>query len=438
MVVLAMQSADDSKGNQAMTVAKDRGSWRYRTTAYYADGTSVRIHGTAPRYENTRDRALALEAEHVARIRALLPGQEDATEHTDGTSPEATQPPIPTVAEFAPLYLEFCRLSLKRSTLKTKRCDFKNHILPSLGHLRLDEVSYGVLEDFKLKLCETQSKNTKHKVRLLSAKSVHNVQLHVSHMLSNAQKRGLIAQVPEIEWIKVPDPGFDFLTFEEAERLCKGPRDEWRTMIFVALRTGMRRGELLGLRWEDVDLSVGRIHVRQTYVQEEFGTPKSGKPRLIPLGDDVIEELRIQRHDRGPLVFCDHLGKPLAPSLLMSPLKRATKRAGLRDIGWHVLRHTFASHLVMRGVALKIVQELLGHSAIETTMIYAHLMPEIVRDAVRALDGARPGGTPSAAPTSATSAEKSAPNAEPASPSSEISDDLAKDWRKPPEAPLSN
>ena len=199
--------------------------------------------------------------------------------------------------------------------------------------------------------------------------------------------RGDARQPPRTTARAHPDPDFDFLTFEEADRLIAGPRDEWRVMIFLALRTGMRRGELLGLRWEDVDLSVGRINVRQSYVREEFGTPKSGKPRLIPLGDDVIEALRFQRHDRGPLVFCDYHGKPLTPSLLMSPLTRALKRAGLRSVGWHVLRHTFASHLVMRGVALKVVQELLGHSSIETTMIYAHLMPEIVRDAVRTLDG---------------------------------------------------
>jgi hypothetical protein len=75
-------------------------------------------------------------------------------------------------------------------------------------------------------------------------------------------------------------------------------------------------------------VSVGRINVRQSYVREEFGTPKSGKPRLIPLGDDLIEALRFQHHDRGPLMFCDYHGKPLAPSLLML-LAVARKRGNL-------------------------------------------------------------------------------------------------------------
>src|SRR5690349_15656688 len=103
-----MQRGDDWMGLTAMTVARDRGTWRYRTTAYYADGTSIRIWGSAPRYENTRDKALALEAEHVKRIRTLLPGQEEATNHTEGTAPAERPKPVPTVAEFAPTYLDAC------------------------------------------------------------------------------------------------------------------------------------------------------------------------------------------------------------------------------------------------------------------------------------------------------------------------------------------
>ena len=183
-----MQSADDWKGTEAMTVARDRGRWRYRTTAYYADGTSVRITGSAPRYEDTRDKALAMEAEHVKRVRALLPGQEEATPHTIASVPtEPPKPLVPTLEEFFGVYLDSKRLAAKPSTIITIEGDFRTHIVPKLGGLRLDEVTYAVIEDFKLQLAKTQAANTKHKPRLLRLRSIHNLLVHLSSMLGVAK-----------------------------------------------------------------------------------------------------------------------------------------------------------------------------------------------------------------------------------------------------------
>ena len=89
-------------------------------------------------------------------------------------------------------------------------------------------------------------------------------------------------------------------------------------------------------------------------------------------------------------MFCDGDGHMLSKGACKWPLRRACRRAGLRRIGWHVLRHSFASHLVMRGAPLKAVQEMLGHSTIEMTMRYSHLSPDVRRDAVRLLDDAVP------------------------------------------------
>jgi site-specific recombinase XerD len=112
-------------------------------------------------------------------------------------------------------------------------------------------------------------------------------------------------------------------------------------------------------------------------------------PYLPKLSDHALVSLKRHRHLRGELVFCGMDGKALAKGVQV-PLWRACKRAGLRRIGWHVLRHTFASHLVMRGVPFKAVQELLGHATIEMTMRYAHLSPSARRDAVQALDAPAP------------------------------------------------
>jgi integrase len=200
--------------------------------------------------------------------------------------------------------------------------------------------------------------------------------------------------VPEIIWLKAPKPEFDFLSFEEAERLLVAADPQWYTMILIALRTGLRQGELIGLRWEDVDLVAGRLLVRQSIVRGNVGTPKSGKPREIPLSEQARTALKRYRHLKGELVFSDQDGNPLNKGECKWPLWRTCKKAGLRRIGWHVLRHTFASHLTMRGVPLKAVQELLGHATIEMTMRYAHLSPSVRRDAVQALDAPKSDAAP--------------------------------------------
>lgn len=161
-------------------------------------------------------------------------------------------------------------------------------------------------------------------------------------------------------------------------------------MLLTALRTGRRRGELMALRWEHVDLVAGQIHVRTAVSRGVIGTPKSGKARTIPMSDELLAGLKAYRHLKGPYVFCSPAGRLLKRDEIKHPLRRACKKAGLRQVWWHALRHTFASHLVMRGVPLKAVQERLGHATIEMTMRYAHLSPHVTRDAVRLLDEAAP------------------------------------------------
>lgn len=117
-----------------------------------------------------------------------------------------------------------------------------------------------------------------------------------------------------------------------------------------------------------------------------IGTPKSGKSREVPLCETIVEALKAHRHLKGELVFCAEKGRMWTAHECKHPLWRAAKIAGLRKIGWHVLRHTFASHLVMLGASIKAVQELLGHADISMTMRYAHLSPEVRCDTVKLLD----------------------------------------------------
>lgn len=157
-------------------------------------------------------------------------------------------------------------------------------------------------------------------------------------------------------------------------------------MVLVGLRCGLRQGELLGLQWNDVDLKKGLLRVKRNVYRGKVGTPKGGRWRDIDLGDEVLGALKAHRHLRSEWVFCSMDGSRLTADQCRKPLQRACDRAGVRRIGWHVLRHTFASHLAMRGAPLRHIQKLMGHSTIVMTERYAHLMPEATRDVVRLLD----------------------------------------------------
>jgi len=222
---------------------------------------------------------------------------------------------------------------------------------------------------------------------------VNNALAVLSKMLRYAEEIELLEKAPRVRLLRAPKPGFDFLDFDEADQLLDGAsyNPEWYAMIFFALRTGVRYGELCELRWSDVNLKAGRLMVCRSYYRGEVTTPKGGREREMPLSPQTVEFLKRHRHLKGELVFCKDDGGRHIHRRAEVAIKRCCRKAGLREISWHVLRHTFASHLVMRGVPIKTVQELLGHATIEMTMRYAHLSPEVKHDAVAKLDRPAPG-----------------------------------------------
>jgi integrase len=345
------------------------GGWFFRKQVRLPDGRRERIYGVPDSFGLPNTRVGAEEAERREVMRVL----------NTGVAKVAAPPrkEVPTVEEFSKVFLALSEVDNKPSSVESKATILRLHLLPVFRERRLDEVTYSAIQDFKVRKVSEG----------LSKKTVNNYLTVLRRMLVVARKRGLIEKVPEIEWLKVARQEFDFLDFDEAGRLVDAADGEWRAMILLALRTGMRQGELLALRWQDVDLVAGRVVVRRSIVRGRVGTPKSGRAREIPLGREVLDSLKRQRHLRGELVFCDASGRGLTKGECKHPLWRACRRAGLRHIGWHVLRHTFASHLVMRGATLKAVQELLGHATIQMTMRYAHLTPDVASDAVRLLDG---------------------------------------------------
>jgi integrase len=166
-------------------------------------------------------------------------------------------------------------------------------------------------------------------------------------MLRYAEERGVLLRSPRIRLLKTVPPKFDFFTFEEFEQLLEAAREEpvWYAAFLVAGEAGLRRGEIIALDWDDVNFRSGNINVRRSSWRGVIGTPKSGRERVVPMTPRLAATLKAHQHKRGQRVFCTADGKPLTQGLTEWPLRRALKRAELRPAGWHVLRHTFCSHL---------------------------------------------------------------------------------------------
>jgi integrase len=185
----------------------------------------------------------------------------------------------------------------------------------------------------------------------LSLKTINNVLSALSKLLALAEEQRVIPQAPRVRLFgKLPKPTFDFLTFEEAERLIDAAEPEWRTLLLVALKTGLRQGELIGLQWSDLDLAQGRLNVRRTIWRGVTDLPKGGRERTVDLPASAVDALKAHRHLRGRFVFCQEDGQPLTAGKMAQPLRRALTRAGINReegrIGWHDLRH-YAERWIM-------------------------------------------------------------------------------------------
>ncbi len=335
--------------------------WEVDIIVRTPDGKKVRERTDAPVSSKTAAQRWGEQREHHLAIHGKSENRKEA----------------PIVSEFYPQYLSYSENNNKPSTAYAKKSIFTVNILPVFGNHRLDRVSAPALEAYKnRKLKEGYSKKT-----------INNHLAAVGKMLSLAKEWGLITDVPKMRLFRLQPSDFEFLTFEEEPRFLAAVPPEWRTFALTPLKTGVRVGELLVLKWEDLDLVAGRMMVRRTLWNNQEGLPKGNRVREVPLGNEVMAALKAHRHLRGPYVFCDTSGKPFTHSQVKRVVPRACQKAGLaKRLTTHDLRHSFASHLVMRGVTLKAVQELLGHATIEMTMRYAHLSPDVKRDAVKLLD----------------------------------------------------
>lgn len=336
-----------------------------------ASGKKRRIRRAAkdPKGRPARSKTAAEQHEHRLRA-ALASGELEVVKDADASMDPLEEAPI--LADYLEEYLADARVRLKPQTVNYLQSTFRTKILPTLGKQRLDEIDMPALSALTRALHGQK----------LSAKTINNALSATRALLSHAADNKKITMVPRIKWQKVAPAKFDFFTFEEAARLI----EHAPPFVTIALRTGMRIGELLALKWSDI--SFERMHVtvaRSVWWdgdgRKHEGPPKNHKMRTIPLTNDGLAALE-SLPSRAGYVFVDSSGLQLRATQCKWPLWRAQDSAQLRRTGPHVLRHTFASHLVMRGVSLPAVQALMGHSTIQMTMKYAHLAPDHLRAAI--------------------------------------------------------
>ena len=209
-------------------------------------------------------------------------------------------------------------------------------------------------------------------------------------LLKKAVEWEAIERMPwAIRLLPVPRASTSFYDFDEYERLVTAARaTDTRAYLLVLLggEAGLRLGEMVALEWTDIDLEKRQLCVGRSSWKGQVAAPKGGRLRYVPLTSRLATALRDHRHPRGPRVLYQDDGQPLTEKSVQTLVLRAARRASLKNNGPHILRHTFCSHLAMRGAPARAIQELAGHKDLSTSQRYMHLSPAAIESAIRLLD----------------------------------------------------
>ena len=302
---------------------------------------------------------------------------------------------------------EHVQPNLKPATAANYRETLYQHIAPALGHTRLDDLHSQMI----------RSLLGRKRAEGLSEETVAKIRRHLHAMLAFAQDAGLLSVNPAENArargghkVRRRARGTQ-LTPVQVKRFLQECSPRWRAFFTVAIDTGLRRGELIGLRWEDIDLLQRILHVRRSISaydtpdavrQDSLTTKTEAGQRLVPILDGAqatLEELytRAQDKSEGAPVFATierkrgrdgilrPAGRPLNPRMVTRVFRRYAERAGLPcTIRLHDLRHTAITNAISQGEDILLIAAFAGHAKTSTTVdVYAHLMPDRVRQAAQ-------------------------------------------------------
>ena len=277
-----------------------------------------------------------------------------------------TEPKKITFAKLSQEYLQYSKANKTAQSYRRDQVSLKN-LLQRFGRKMITSISPYDLERYK---------NTRK--RTVAAATVNRELSCIRHMFTMAVQWGYLRdnKLQIVKKFREPPGRVRYLTDEEISRLLECCADHLRPIVIIALNTGMRKGELLNLRWADVDIRNRVISLPRT---------KNNERRIIPMNDIVYITLReIGQQLDNQYVFSNGDGQSYGD--IKVGFKAALRRAGITDFRFHDLRHTFASRLVMAGVDIRTVQVLMGHKDIRVTMRYSHLSDAHLKEAVRLLE----------------------------------------------------
>jgi integrase len=274
--------------------------------------------------------------------------------------------------------------TLKVSTQGRYRRTLKTHLLPAFGNSRLSDIGNLNVQQFVLQKMASG----------LGWGCADHFRNLMSKIFATAKKWGYFPGDNPAAGVELPEKiavrEKHALTGEQIPPLLAALREPVRTMALVGLLTGLRVGEILALRWQDVDFDAGQVHVRQACYRGSIGSPKTkGSKRILPLPDALREALtRTRKHcvrqSAEDLVFQTRNGTTFSDTnLLHRDLKPAGRQIGASWLSWHAFRRTHATLLQHAGGSLKDAQAQLGHSKLSTTLeLYTVPIPEHQREAV--------------------------------------------------------
>ena len=316
-----------------------------------------------------------------------------------------TPPGRLTVAAHLNNWLDgYVKTNCSQRTLEGYQSIIERHLTPALGHIQLKHLHPQAIQAYYGKAHEKK----------LSNRTVHHQHRVLSQSLKYAVRQGYLGRNPA-ELVDPPSPkgkSMRTLTQNEIMDLLINARDSYYyPVIYTAVSTGLRQAELLGLRWRDIDLDLQSISVCQTLCKRHclfiFKEPKTSHSRrlvsMTPKLADYLSQYKGERESLSlhlgrllkpdDLVFSNAEGKPLDPGVLSHNFARIAKRAGLRNVRFHDLRHTFASLMLLRGAKPKVISEALGHASVAFTMdTYSHIIEGMQSEAMALLDEVLPPG----------------------------------------------